>query len=179
MKKTIIGVFASRSDAEHAINRLHNELSIPNEEISYLYRNTDDEVKEVSAEDISRDTAGEGAKKGAGIGAVAGGLAGIAATAGLIPVVGPFFAAGPLLAALGIGGAIGATAAGAVGGAAVGGIIGALANVGVGKEKAQEYQDRVVAGDVLVAVHSEKDMDTEKLLMECGATSSETYSVNV
>lgn len=179
MKKTIIGIFASRSDAEKAINQIHNDLSIPNEEISFIYRNTEDEVKEVSADSVSSDTPGEGAKKGAGIGAVAGGLAGIAATAGLIPVVGPFFAAGPLLAALGIGGAVGITAAGAAGGAAVGGIIGALANLGVGKEKAKEYEDRVAAGDILLSVHADEPKEVEQKMLDCGATNVETYTVSV
>ncbi len=179
MKKTVIGVFAHREDAEKAINRLHNELSIPNEEISYLYRNTEDEIKQVQADKISSDTPGEGAKKGAKAGAIIGALAGIAATAGILPIIGPFLAAGPILTAVGITGAVGSAAAGAVGGAAVGGLVGALVNLGVGKENAQRYEDEVRAGNVLVSVHTESGGDAESILEDSGALSVETYTLKV
>lgn len=172
-----IGVFTDRSNAEAAINRLHNELQIPNDDISYIYRNTDGEVQEVDAAHISTDTPAEGAGKGAMIGGSIGALAGIATVAGVIPVIGPLFAAGPLAAALGLTGALGTTAAGAATGAAAGGIIGALANLGVGEEKAQRYADRVGAGDILVAAHTDKDART--VLEECGAIDTDVYSLAV
>lgn len=179
MKKTIIGVFANREDAEKAINYIHNKFSVPNEDISYIYRNTKNEVKQVDAKDISSNTPGEGASKGASAGAVVGALAGIAATVGIIPIVGPFFAAGPILAALGVAGAVGTTAAGAVGGAVVGGVIGALANVGVGKEKAKRYEDYVIAGNILLAVNSESSGPIESAMVGHNAVDVETYSVSV
>ena len=61
MKKTIIGVFMHREDAEKAINYIHNKLKIPTNEISYLYRNTKDEIRQVDTSEISSDTPREGA----------------------------------------------------------------------------------------------------------------------
>ncbi len=179
MKKTIIGVFANREDAEKAINYIHNKFSVRNDDISYIYKNTRNEIKQVDAGSISTNTPKEGATKGASAGAIVGALAGIAATVGVIPIVGPFFAAGPILASLGVVGAVGTTAAGAVGGAVVGGIIGALANLGVGKEKAKRYEDYVVAGNILVAVNAEESAPVESALVGHNAVDVETYAVAV
>ncbi len=179
MKKTIIGVFANREDAEKAINYIHNKFAVRNDDISYIYRNTKNEVKQVDADKISTNTPGEGATKGASAGAIVGALAGIVASAGIIPIVGPFFAAGPILASLGIVGAVGTTAAGAVGGAVVGGVIGALANLGVGKEKAKRYEDYVVAGNILLAINAEESAAIESALVGHNAVDVETYAVTV
>lgn len=179
MKKFTVGIFQAREDAEKAINRLHNELSIPNSDISYLYRNTDGEVLEVEAHHITTDTPVEGAGKGAAVGGTLGALAGIAAVAGIIPVVGPLFAAGPLAVALGLTGAVGTTAAGALTGAAAGGVLGALVNLGVGEERAQRYADRVNAGDVLVAAYAEETVDVRGVLESSGAIDIENYSLKV
>lgn len=179
MKKTIIGIFANREDAEKAINYIHNKFSIPNDDISYIYKNTRNEIKQVEAGEISSKTPVEGASKGASAGAVVGALAGIAATMGVIPVVGPFFAAGPILTALGVAGTVGTAAAGAVGGAVVGGVIGALASAGVGKEKAKRYEDYVIAGNILIAVHAENSSVIESALIGHNAIDVETYAVTV
>lgn len=179
MKNLTLGTFTAREDAEKAINQLHNELSVSHDDISYVYRNTEGETKEVNTENVSSNTPAEGAKTGAVIGGSIGALAGIAAVVGVIPVVGPIFAAGPLLAALGLTGAVGATAAGAVTGAAAGGLIGALANLGVGKETAQRYADRVTAGNVLLAVYAESDVEVAPLLVHCGAENVETFRPTV
>lgn len=177
MKYMTIGIFSDRSNAEAAINRLHNELKIPNDDISYIYRNLEGDVMEVDANEISTDTPAEGAKKGAVIGGTIGALAGIATVVGVIPVIGPLFAAGPLAAALGLTGAVGTTAAGAATGAAAGGMIGALANLGIGQEKAQHYSDRVGAGDILVAVHTEAD--ARQIMTESGAVETDLYTLAV
>ena len=177
MKHMTIGLFSDRSNAEAAINRLHNELKVPNDDISYIYRNTEGDVMEVDAKSIATDTPAEGAGKGAMVGGAIGALAGIATVAGVIPVIGPLFAAGPLAAALGLTGAVGTTAAGAATGAAAGGIIGALANLGIGTEKAQHYADRVGEGDILVAAHTEHD--ARQVLIDCGAVDTDVYSLTV
>jgi uncharacterized membrane protein len=179
MKKLTIGIFSARTDAEKAINELHNKLDVRTDDISYIYKDSEGNVKEVDADDVASNTAGEGAKKGAAIGGTLGALAGIATVAGIIPIVGPIFAAGPIMALLGITGAVGTTAAGAVTGAAAGGIIGALVNLGVGKEKAQHYSDRVAAGDILVAVHSDDTAEVSQLLGDCGAADIEVYKPSV
>src|SRR5205823_9586133 len=87
----------------------------------------------------------EGAATGAGTGGALGGvlgwLTGIGALA--IPGLGPFVAAGPIVAALAGAGALGA----------VGGIIGALAGMGIPEYEAKRYEGRVREGGVLLSVH--------------------------
>lgn len=179
MKKLTAGVFESRDTAEKAINYLHNELKIPLNDISYIYRNVDGEVREVDSGSVSSKTPSEGAKKGAAIGGSLGALLGLAAVAGIIPVVGPILAAGPVIAALGITGAVGTTAAGALTGAAAGGLIGALANMGIGKERAQRYEDRVKAGDILLIAYADEGIGVVNALKELGAMDVEAYVPSV
>ena len=179
MKKFTIGVFTAREDAEKAINQLHNEMKIPTDDLSFVYRNREGEVKEVDAGDVATSTPAEGAGKGAAMGGAIGAIAGLATVAGVIPVIGPLFAAGPLAAALGLTGALGTTAAGAATGAAAGGIIGALTHLGIGEEHAQRYADRVAAGDILVAVHADEELDVRSTLIDCGALDVESYALAV
>jgi len=72
-----------------------------------------------------------------------GWLVGIGALA--IPGVGPFIAAGPIVAAL----------AGAGVGAAVGGLTGALVGMGIPEYEAKRYEGKIKEGNVLISVHSE------------------------
>jgi hypothetical protein len=139
-KNTIISIFAQRDDAEKAINYMHNKLAIPNEEISYLYRNTQNELMQVDAKDIASKTPNEGAHTGATAGAWIGAIAGVVIAAGVVPLIGPLIVAGPILTALGVAGTVGGAAAGAIGGAVVGGLLGALLSLGVGAEKAKRYE---------------------------------------
>jgi hypothetical protein len=93
-----------------------------------------------------KDTkAPEGATAGGGAGAVIGGtlglLAGIGALA--IPGVGPFIAAGPIMAAL----------AGLGVGGAVGGFAGALIGMGIPEYEAKRYEGRIQKGGILLSVH--------------------------
>lgn len=179
MKKNTIGLFAKREDAEKLINHIHKDLSIDHDDISYVYRNNDGEVKEVDSEDVSSMNTTEGAVKGAKVGATVGALAGLATAVGVIPVVGPLFAAGPLIAALGITGGLGVTAAGAATGAAVGGLAGALVALGTSSEKAKEYEDQVMAGNILVMVNSEDADKVTGAMVEHGAQSVETFEVQI
>ncbi len=179
MKRITAAVFESRDAAEKAINYLHNELHIPSSDISFIYRNTDGEVREVDASVISSKTPIEGAASGAKIGGTLGALLGLAVVSGIIPVIGPILAAGPLVAALGITGAVGTAAAGALTGAAAGGLIGALANAGIGKERAQRYEDLVKAGDILVVVYATEGTGVRDALRSMGAIEVEAYAPSV
>jgi hypothetical protein len=88
-------------------------------------------------------------------GATTGGVVGMGAGAGLgwlvgigtlaIPGLGPFIAAGPIMAALG----------GAAVGGATGGIVGALIGMGSPEVEAKHYDERVREGNALVTVHAE------------------------
>src|SRR6188508_3058943 len=106
----------------------------------------------------------EGAATGAGTGAVVGGglgwLAGIGALA--IPGLGPFIAAGPIMAAL----------AGATVGGTVGGLTGALVGMGIPEYEAKRYEGRVKDGGVLLSVHcttSEDITRAKEILKRTGA----------
>lgn len=183
MDKHIIGLFPSRDEAERAINQIHRDCKVKKEEISYVYKDVAGEVKEGDVDSAAGMTPAEGAKTGAGVGAAVGAVAGLAVVAGVMPVIGPIFAAGPLVSALGLTGALGTTAAGAVTGAVAGGLIGALVGLGVDEPKAKEYQDRVLAGDILVAAHI-KDNDTEEekvrdVMLDNNASQVEGYEVSV
>lgn len=179
MKQITIGLFPNRADAERTLDRLQKDLQIPSSEISYVYRNAEGSIAEGTVADMPDSSAGEGAVSGAVVGGTIGGLAGLATVVGLIPVIGPIFAAGPLIAALGIGGAAGTVAAGAATGAAAGGLIGALANFGVNEDRAKAFEERVMAGDVLITVHSDEDARVAPILLENGATQVETYKPNL
>jgi hypothetical protein len=89
----------------------------------------------------------EGAATGAGAGGAIGGglgwLIGIGALA--IPGVGPFIAAGPIMAAL----------SGAALGAAVGGLTGALVGMGIPEFEAKRYEGKIREGGALVSVHTD------------------------
>jgi len=89
----------------------------------------------------------EGATAGAGTGALLGGamgwLVGIGSLA--IPGVGPFIAAGPILAAL----------SGVALGGAVGGITGAMVGWGIPEFEAQQFEGRLREGHILISVHAE------------------------
>jgi hypothetical protein len=96
----------------------------------------------------------EGATTGAGTGVVLGGamgwLLGIGALA--IPGLGPFIAAGPIMAAL----------AGAGVGGAVGGITGALIGMGIPEYEAKRFEGRVKDGGILLSVHSDSSEWTKR-----------------
>lgn len=107
----------------------------------------------------------EGTVAGVGGGAIFGGalgwLAGIGALA--IPGIGPFIAAGPIMAALG----------GAALGGAVGGVSGALVGMGMSEFEAKQYEGKVEAGSALISIHCESRSDIQRATEICergGAT---------
>jgi len=110
-----------------------------------------------SARDIAHEKhtkAPEGAAVGAGAGGVVGGAIGLLAGIGslAIPGLGPFVAAGPILAALGGMGA----------GAAVGGVTGGLVGAGFPEYEAKQYEDKLRRGNILIAVHTEDRAEQRK-----------------
>ena len=106
----------------------------------------------------------EGAAAGAGTGGVLGGalgwLTGIGALA--IPGLGPFIAAGPIMAAL----------SGAAAGAALGGIAGALIGLGIPEYEAKRYEGKIQEGNVLISVHTDDRAErsrAKQILEQAGA----------
>ena len=83
--------------------------------------------------------------------AVGGGLGWLAGVGALaIPGLGPFIAAGPIMAAL----------SGAAVGGAFGGITGYLVGLGIPEFEAKRYEGKVKGGSALISVHSESSDET-------------------
>jgi len=143
MKKAVMCIVQTRSEAESIVTRLQG-AGFSNNDISVLFPNKEG-TKDFAHEHNTK--APEGAVAGAGAGGVLGGtlglLAGIGALA--IPGLGPFIAAGPLLAAL----------SGAAAGATVGGITGALVGMGIPEIEAKRYEGKIKGGNLLISVHTE------------------------
>jgi hypothetical protein len=87
------------------------------------------------------ESAATGVSAGALLGGALGWLAGIGSFA--IPGVGPFLAAGPIMAAL----------SGAAIGGALGGLAGALIGLGIPEYEAKQYETKLRSGNILIAVH--------------------------
>ena len=142
-KKSVFCIATTRDQAEQIVGQLKN-ASFSNNDISVLFPD------KATSRDFAHEKntkAPEGAVTGAGTGGVIGGalgwVAGIGALA--IPGVGPFIAAGPIIAAL----------SGAAVGAAVGGIAGGLIGLGIPEIEAKRYEGKIKQGNLLISVHAE------------------------
>ena len=146
----VFGLFRTRGGVESAVDAL-KAAGFRNTDISVLF------PENVGTKDFAHEKntkAPEGATTGAGTGAVVGGtlgwLAGIGALA--IPGLGPFIAAGPIMAAL----------AGAGVGGTLGGLTGALVGMGIPEYEAKRFEGRVKEGGILLSVHSDNSDWTKK-----------------
>jgi len=156
----VFGIYRDQVGVDNGVNALR-EAGFRNTDISVLFPENEG-TKDFAHEKGTK--APEGAATGAGTGAVIGGglgwLAGIGALA--IPGVGPFIAAGPIVAAL----------AGVGVGGAVGGLTGALVGMGIPEYEAKRYEGRVKEGGILLSVHSDNSDWTgraKKILETTGA----------
>jgi hypothetical protein len=146
----VFGIYPTYQSVEGAVDALRSE-GFRNTDVSVLF------PENVGTKDFAHEKgtkAPEGAATGAGTGAVVGGalgwLAGIGALA--IPGIGPFIAAGPIMAAL----------AGVGVGGAVGGIAGTLIGMGIPEYEAKRYEGRVKEGGILLSVHCDSSDWTKK-----------------
>jgi hypothetical protein len=159
-KTAVFGIYSSVASAESAVDTLVNE-GFFNDDISVLLPDVQGS-RDFAHEKHTKAPEGTttGAATGGTIGGAIGLLAGIGAIA--IPGVGPFIAAGPIMATLaGIG----------VGGA-VGGLVGALVGLGIPEYEAKRYEGRIKSGGVLLSVHcdtSEEIKRAKQVLERTGA----------
>jgi hypothetical protein len=142
-KKSVFCIANSREQADRIVDQLKS-ANFSNNDISVLFPDKGT-TRDFAHEKNTK--APEGAAAGAGTGGVVGGalgwIVGIGAIA--IPGVGPFIAAGPVMAAL----------SGAAIGAAAGGIAGGLIGLGIPELEAKRYEGKVRAGNLLLSVHTE------------------------
>ena len=142
-KRAVLGLISSVMQAESVVSDLR-VAGFSNNDISVLFPDKTG-TRDFAHENNTK--APEGAIAGVGTGGVIGGtlglLAGIGALA--IPGLGPFIAAGPIMAAL----------SGAAAGAAVGGVAGALIGMGIPEVEARQYESKIKGGNILLSVHVE------------------------
>ena len=139
----IFGIYSTHDSVVNVVDALR-AAGFRNEDISVLYS------ENVGSKDFAHEKASkapEGASAGASAGAVIGGALGVLVGIGLltIPGLGPFIAAGPIMAGL----------AGMGAGGAIGGIAGGLVGLGIPEYEAKRYEGRVREGGILLSVHSD------------------------
>jgi len=157
---SVFGIFRDEASADHCVLRL-KEVGFRNTDISALM------AKNAGSKDFAHEKetkAPEGTATGATAGVVLGGalgwLAGVGALA--IPGLGPFIAAGPIMAML----------AGAGVGATVLGITGALVGMGIPEYEAKRYEGLVKQGKILLSIHCDSSQWVSRakdILEACGA----------
>lgn len=162
MSHPIFCTVNSEGQAATIAGRLRDE-GIPSDQISVLFPDKKG-TKDFAVEQHTK--APEAALAGAGTGGAVGGALGWLAGIGLlaIPGVGPFIAAGPIMAAL----------SGAAAGATLGGLSGALIGMGIPERDAKEYEGRIKRGNILMSVHTEDHVQrrrVEEIFRQAGADS--------
>jgi len=160
----VYGIYPTQSAAEMAVDTLKAE-GFRSTDVSVLF------PENTGTKDFAHakgTKAPEGAAAGAGTGAIVGGalgwLVGIGSLA--IPGVGPFIAAGPIVASL----------AGVGVGGALGGITGGLVGMGIPEYEAKRYEGRIRKGGILLSVHSDSSDWTKKAKRILERTGAEDIS---
>jgi hypothetical protein len=135
----VFGIYPTYASVESGVEALKT-AGFRNTDISVLF------PQNVGSKDFAHEKgskAPEGAAATAGTGAVAGGVLGWIIGIGVlaVPGLGPFIAAGPIMAAL----------AGVGVGGTIGGITGALIGLGIPEYEAKRYEGRVTDGGILLS----------------------------
>ena len=150
-KVAVFGIYSTRAAVENAADALV-KAGFPSSDISVLLPESLGGPKEMGTEKATK--APEGTAAGATAGGLIGGTLGVLAGVGLlaIPGLGPFIAAGPImagLAGLGVGGA-------------VGGVTGALIGMGIPEFEAKRYESRLQKGGILLSVHCDTSEEIKR-----------------
>jgi hypothetical protein len=150
MKKAVFGIAKTEQQAIRITNDLRS-AGFSNNDISVLLPDKEG-TRDFAHEQHTK--APEGAVSGVVAGGIIGGafgwLVGIGSLA--IPGLGPFIAAGPILAAL----------SGVAAGGTVGGITGALVGMGIPEYEAKRYEGKIRGGNILISVHAESSDEVSR-----------------
>jgi len=152
MKKAVIGIVETQARAETIVQDLQ-AAGFRSADISVLFPDTNG-TKAFAHEQHTK--APLGAAAGASAGGILGGTLGVLAGVGAlaIPGLGPFIAAGPIMAGL----------SGIAAGATVGGFTGALVGMGVPEFEAKMYETQLKAGNILISVHTDDGNEKKRAL---------------
>ena len=160
----VYGIYPGAERAERAVDALIS-AGVPSGAISVLLPDTR-ATAQLAHEKGTK--APEGTTVGATAGGILGGALGVLAGVGAlaIPGLGPFIAAGPImagLAGLGVGGA-------------VGGLIGALVGMGIPEYEAKRYEGRIRGGGTLLSVHCDTSEQIDRVKNLLKGTGAEDIS---
>jgi hypothetical protein len=164
-KVAVFGIYSTRTAVENATDSLV-KAGFPVSDISVLLPESLGGPKDMGTEKATK--APEGTAAGVTTGGVIGGALGVLAGVGLlaIPGLGPFIAAGPImagLAGLGVGGA-------------VGGFTGALIGMGIPEFEAKRYEGRLQKGGILLSVHCDTSDEIKRAKEVLKQTNAEDVS---
>jgi hypothetical protein len=164
-KVAVFGIYSTRTAVENATDSLV-KTGVPVSDISVLLPESLGGPKDMGTEKATK--APEGTAAGVTTGGVIGGALGVLAGVGLlaIPGLGPFIAAGPImagLAGLGVGGA-------------VGGFTGALIGMGIPEFEAKRYEGRLQKGGILLSVHCDTSDEIKRAKEVLKQTNAEDVS---
>jgi hypothetical protein len=160
-KVGVFGIYSTLTGVEQATDSL-TRAGFSTSDISVLMPESLGGPRDMGAEKSTK--APEGAAAGVTAGGLIGGTLGVLAGVGLlaIPGLGPFIAAGPImagLAGLGVGGT-------------VGGVTGAFVGMGIPEFEAKRYEGRLLKGGILLSVHCDTSEDikrSKEILKSTGA----------
>jgi hypothetical protein len=164
-KVGVFGIYSTRVSVENATDSLIR-AGFPAADISVLLPESLGGPKDMGTEKATK--APEGTAAGVTTGGVIGGTLGVLAGVGLlaIPGLGPFIAAGPIMAGL----------AGMGVGGAVGGVTGALIGLGIPEFEAKRYEGRLQKGGILLSVHCDTSDEIKRAKEVLKATDAEDVS---
>lgn len=156
MKKSTFGIYENVTNINETLKSLA-KLNYTDSEVSIVTR--EDTIGKVRVENDASEGLQSGAKTGGLVGGVLGLLAGIGVLT--LPGVGAIFITGPLIAALGLSGIVGATATGALTGAIAGGLVAGLKEIGIDEMVARDYEKEIQKGNMLLCIfhHNEENVD--------------------
>lgn len=169
MTKSVFGLIKNEEQASRVVDNLISS-GFSSEDISILcpdrreqvrrergdvmYEESPSTMKKGNLTTEKHSKAPEGGATGAAVGGVLGGslglLAGIGALA--IPGLGPFIAAGPIMAAF----------SGSALGGSLGLVVGALVGAGIPEYEAKKYESGLKEGNILISVHTDNDEEEER-----------------